>query len=78
MDRNELNADAKLVYGGNLNDLVTLCNKYGVTTTRMQMIAAGEIDTTTFAGIGIATFPTASEQKAIRTRLYSTIKGKMR
>jgi hypothetical protein len=78
MTTQELQADAKMVYGGNLNDLVKLGEKYNVSTTRMQMIAAGEIDTTSFAGIGIATFPTQSEQKAFRTKLYATIKGQMR
>lgn len=74
----EMQSDAKLVYNGNLNDLVNLANKYNVPTVRMQMIAAGEIDITAFAGIGIAAFPSSSDQKAIRSKLYATIKGMMR
>lgn len=78
MTTQELTADAKLVYGGNLNDLVKLAEKYGVTTTRMQMVASGEIDVTNYAGIGIANFGTLGEQKAIRSKLYATIKSHMR
>lgn len=74
----ELKADAKLVYNGNLNDLVNLANKYNVATVRMQMIASGEINTDSYAGIGIASFPSSSDQKAIRSKLYATIKGMMR
>jgi hypothetical protein len=73
-----LNADANLVYNGNLNDLVKLAEKYNVSTARMQMIAAGEINADNFASIGAASFPTTSEQKAIRSKLYATIKGQMR
>lgn len=78
MTTQELQADAKLVYNGNLNDLVTLAAKYNVSTTRTKMIAAGEIDVTSFAGIGIASFPSKSDQKDIRSKLYSAIKGQMR
>lgn len=78
MTTNELQADAKLVYNGTLNDLVTLAAKYNVSTTRMKMIAAGEIDATDYAGIGIAYFPTKSDQKDIRSKLYAAIKGQMR
>lgn len=74
----ELQNDAKLVYNGNLNDLVNLANKYNVATTRMQMIANGEINIASYAGIGIASFPSSSDQKAIRSKLYATIKGMMR
>ena len=78
MTTQELQSDAKLVYNGSLNDLVALAAKYNVSTTRTQMIAAGEIDITAYAGIGIASFPTAGEQKGIRSKLYATIKGQMR
>ena len=74
----ELQDDARLVYGGSLNDLAALATKYNVSTTRTKMIAAGEIDTSTYAGIGIASFPTKSDQKEIRSKLYATIKGQMR
>lgn len=75
--KQELTADAKLVYSGNLNDLVKLAKKYNVTNSRMQMIESGEIDITTFAGIGIATFPTSSDQKSMRASVYAAIKGRM-
>jgi len=75
--KQELQSDAKLVYNGNLNDLVILARKYNVATTRMQMIDAGQIDISGFAGVGIATFPSSSDQKAIRTKLYATIKCMM-
>jgi hypothetical protein len=78
MTTQELQNDAKLVYNGNLNDLAALATKYNVSTTRTKMIAAGEIDTAIYAGIGIASFPSKSDQKEIRTKLYATIKGQMR
>lgn len=75
--KQEMQADAKLVYNGTLNDLVTLSKKYNVEAIRTKMIEAGEIDITMYAGIGVAHFPTSSEQKAIRSKLYATIKGQM-
>lgn len=74
----ELQNDAKLVYNGTLTDLVALASKYNVSTVRIKMIAAGEIDATAFASAGAASFPTKSDQKDIRSRLYATIKGQMR
>jgi hypothetical protein len=77
MTTEELQADAKLVYNGTLNDLVALAAKYNVTTIRSKMIASGDIDATNYAGIGIAHFPSKSDQKEIRSKLYATIKAQI-
>lgn len=77
MTTQELQADAKLVYNGTLNDLVTLAAKYNVSTIRTKMIAAGELDAANYASIGIASFPSKSDQKEIRSKLYATIKGEI-
>jgi len=74
----ELQADAKLVYNGTLNDLVALATKYNVSTIRTKMIVSGEINVENYASIGVAAFPTKGDQKAIRSSLYATIKGQMR
>lgn len=71
MDRNELAADAKLVYNGNQHDLVALADKYGVTTRRLDYVRSN------LEAISGPVFPTRSDQKEIQSKLYATIKGQM-
>lgn len=72
MDRNELAADAKLVYNGNQNDWVALAKKYNVTTRRLAYVLSSP-DVITGP-----VFSTKSDQKEIQSKLYATIKGQMR
>lgn len=74
--REELAADAKLVYNGSLNDLVALADKYGVTTRSLDF--ACQHPDPIFASFAIQAFPTKGHQTEIRKKLYATIKGQMR
>lgn len=72
MERNELAADAKLVYNGDQRDLVALADKYGVTTRRLDYVRSNPE-----ANSG-PVFPTKSDEKEIQSKLYATIKSQLR
>lgn len=72
----QLQADAKLVYNGTVNDLVALAEKYNVTTNSLNYARAYPSET--FASFGHQAFKTESDKREIRSKLYATIKGQMR
>lgn len=72
----ELQADAKLVYNGTLNDLVDLAAKYNVTTRSLSHALVNPSDA--FASIGVQAFKSKGDEREIRSKLYATIKGQMR
>ncbi len=72
----ELTTDAKLVYNGTLTDLVTLAEKYNVTTPSLSYAKANPSDT--FASFAAQAFKSKSDQQEIRRKLYAAIKGQMR
>lgn len=71
-----LNADAKLVYNGTVDDLAALAEKYGVTTNSLNYAKKYRSDA--FRSLGAQAFKTNSDVKEIRGRLYAAIKGQLR
>ncbi len=72
----EMTADTKMVYNGTLTDLVSLAEKYNVTTKSLSYAKAYPSDV--YASLAAQAFKTMSDQREIRSLLYATIKSQLR